>query len=292
LKKKKLIFILSSNYSGSHFLSLMLGGNSKAEHLGELKNLYKGKDEARCYVCDGLNCCSLFHGIDKLPKHSLYDELFSRLGSDIEVLVDASKKGKWFKDFVDDSRYDIRLIHLVRDPRALARRWLMLFEEKKIGLRERIKQCRRYPHKFLLFVFGDLLTVCIYKWVSQNKKIAKFVKKTGLPFKVISYREIALETDSILKDICDWVDLDYQPEQKSYWEFEHHGTQKYEYEWVRQQGGAKYFDQRWKEYLTQNQVQRIEKNHMIKRLLGRLSLRFIPEGLGPIAGVKGHNGLR
>jgi hypothetical protein len=268
----------------------MLGSNGNAEHLGELKNLYKGQGEARCYVCDGLDCCSLFHGVDKLPKHNLYDEIFSRLDSDIEVLIDASKKEKWFKDFVDDKRYDIRLIHLVRDPRALARRWLMRFQEKKIGLRERIKQCKRYPHKFILIAFGDLLTVCIYKWVYQNKNIAEFIKRSGLPSKVISYREIAMEPDSILKDICDWVGLEYQPEQKNYWEFEQHGTQKYGYEWVQQQGAEKYLDQRWKEYLTQKQVKRIESNHLIKRLLSRLLLRFTPEGLESLKGAKDHNG--
>lgn len=208
----------------------------------------------------------------------------------LKFLLTRPKKEKWFKDFVDDKRYDIRLIHLVRDPRALARRWLIRFDEKQIGLRERIKQCRRHPHKFLLFVFGDLLTVCIYKWVSQNKKIAKFVKKSGLPFKVVSYRDLALEPDLILKDICEWVGLEYQPEQKSYWEFEHHGTQKYEYEWVASARWRKYFDQRWKEYLTQKQVQRIERNYVIKRLLGRFLLRFCPEGLEPIERVKDHNG--
>jgi len=286
LKKKKLIFILSSNYSGSHFLSLLLGSNIKAEHLGELKNLVKRQGGSHCSLCDGVDSCSLFHGVDELPKSCLYGTLFSRVDDKVEILVDASKKPKWFKNFVDDERYDIRLIHLVRDPRALARRWLMRFEEKHIGLQERIKQCRKHPHKLLLFVFGDLLTVCIYKWVSQNRKIAKFVRKTGLPFRTITYRELALDPDSTLKGICDWVGLDYEPQQKNYWEFEHHGTQKHEYEWVRKQGGAQYFDQRWKDYLTQRQVQRIEGSHVTKRLLGHLSLKFCPKGLESIKGVK------
>lgn len=285
MKKKKLIFILSSNYSGSHFLSLMLGSNDRAEHLGELKNLCKGQKQAQCYICNGLNGCSLFHGIDKLPKSELYETLFSRVDDKIDVLVDASKKSAWFKDFVGDERYDIRLIHLVRDPRALARRWLIRFEENKIGLRERLKQCRKNPHKFPLFIFSDLLTVCIYKWVSQNRKIDKFVRRSGLTCKTITYRELALDPDLALGEICTWVGLDYDPEQKSYWKQEHHGTQKSEYEWVRQQGGAQYFDQRWKDFLTQNQIKRIESNVVINKLLGRLSLRFSPEGLASIKKV-------
>jgi len=279
LKKKKLIFILSSNYSGSHFLSLLLGSNTKAEHLGELKNLYKGQSEARCYKCNNLNSCDLFSGVDRMPKKDLYEELFLRVNEEVEVLIDASKKPKWFKDFVGDVRYDVRLIHLIRDPRALARRWLMRFEEKNIGLRERIKQWRKRPYKLFLFIFCDLLTICIYKWVSQNMEIASFVRKSGLPSKVITYRELALETDSILGDICKWVDIEYEPQQKRYWEFSHHGTQKHEYEWVREQGGAQIFDQRWKSYLNKEQIERVENGRVIKDLLGELSLNICTEGL-------------
>lgn len=279
MEKKKLIFILSSNYSGSHFLSLLLGSNTKAEHLGELKNLCKGQSEAQCYKCNNLDGCDLFTGVDEMQKKDLYEELFLRVDEEVEVLVDASKKPKWFKHFVDDDRYDVRLIHLVRDPRALARRWLMRFEEKNIGLRERIKQWRKYPHKLLFFIFCDLLTVCTYKWVSQNKEIASFVRESGLPSRMVTYRDLALETDSTLDDICKWVGIEYEPQQKRYWEFAHHGTQKHEYEWVRQQGGAQIFDQRWKSYLNEEQVQRIEDSRVINDFLGKLSLKFCEEGL-------------
>ena len=39
-----LVYLLSSNFSGSHFLSLMLGSHSRFVHLGELKNLVYAGD--------------------------------------------------------------------------------------------------------------------------------------------------------------------------------------------------------------------------------------------------------
>ena len=277
--KKKLIFILSSNYSGSHFFSLLLGSHSGGEHLGELKNIYKSFDAVSCYVCDELDDCRLYHDIKECPKPDLYKELFSRVDDKVEFLVDISKKSEWFENFIPSSEYDIRLIHLVRDPRALARRWLMRFDEKQIGLRERIKQIRKNPLKIGKLLFGDLLTVCIYKWISQNRKMTAFVKSSGLPARMVTYKELALRPDETLASICEWIGVSYEPGQKDYWNFEHHGTQKKEYEWVREKGGAQFFDQRWREFLTETQIERIEKNRDLQALLKQFSMRFSPEGL-------------
>src|SRR2546428_11097791 len=37
--KRTIIYILSTNYAGSHYLSLLLGSNSRSIHLGEIKRL-------------------------------------------------------------------------------------------------------------------------------------------------------------------------------------------------------------------------------------------------------------
>lgn len=277
--KKKLIFILSSNYSGSHFLSLLLGSHSRSEHLGELKNIYKSFDAVSCHICEELDNCRLYHDIKKFPKSELYKELFSRVDGKVEFLVDISKKTEWYANFIPNAEYDIRLIHLVRDPRALARRWLIRFGEKQIGPRERIKQIRKNPLKTGKLLFGDLLNVCIYKWISQNREMADFVKSTGLPARMITYKELALKPDETLASICEWVGVSYEPGQKDYWNFEHHGTQKREYEWVKEKGGAQFFDQRWREFLTESQIEEIEKNRDLQSLLEQFSLRFSPEGL-------------
>lgn len=280
--KKQLVFILSSNYSGSHFCSLLLGSHSETEHLGELKNLYKTSGGRPCFACGNEVECNLFKGIDSVQREDVYEELFSRLGDQPPILIDTSKKPKWFKHFVGDERYDIKLLHLIRDPRALARRWLMRFKELDRGPRERIKQCRKDPLRAPLFLFGDLLSVCIYKWYTQNKDIVEFIRQSNCSSKLITYRNLALEQDATLSDLCQWMGVDYEPEQKEYWNFEHHGTQKHEYEWVKQQGGAQFFDLRWKEFLTAKQQEKIISNKSVNSLLSELGLKFVDDGLQQI----------
>jgi len=257
----------------------MLGSHSKAVHLGELKNIYKGSTHRSCYICGEFCECELFGKVGQEAKNNLYEVLFSRVDSDVEFLVDASKKPKWFRDFVDDDRYDIKLIHLIRDPRAIARRWLIRIPELGRERRERIKQCRKSPFRAPLFLFGDLLSVCMYKWYAQNRGITKFIEKSGLPTKLVTYRNLALEPDETLAGVCDFIGVDYELGQKNYWDFEHHGTQKREYEWVKKQGGASYFDLRWKEFLDIGQQQRITNNKTIQRYLKSLGLAFVDDGL-------------
>ncbi|WP_461518304.1 hypothetical protein [Porticoccus sp.] len=277
--KKKLVFILSSNYSGSHFLSLMLGSHTQGMHLGELKNVYKKGGFDKCYVCKAGASCELFQGVSEHEKSRLFDFLFKRADEKINFLVDASKKPRWFKDFSKSNEYDIYLIHLVRDPRALSRRWLMRFSEMDIGLRERIRQIRKNPAKIFKLLFCDDLAVCLYKWISQNREITEFIDGTGLPSKRITYKQLATNPDQTLGDICGWLGLEYEPEQKEYWRFPHHGSQKEEYQWIKSQGGGSYFDQRWRSYLTDSQIERIENHKDLNVFMKSISLGFSNEGL-------------
>lgn len=281
--KKKLVFILSSNYSGSHFLSLMLGSHSRGVHVGELKNVYKEGGFDKCYVCEGDADCELFLGINEQKKTDLYDFLFSRVDGNTTFLVDASKKPRWFKDYLNIEDYDVYLIHLVRDPRALARRWLMRFSEKNTGFRERVKQIRKNPMKIFKLLFCNELTVCIYKWISQNREIACFIEESGYPNKRVAYKDLAINTDQALADVCEWIGLEYEPAQKEYWQFPHHGSQKEEYQWIKSQGGGTYFDQRWKSYLKPSQVWRIENHKELNAFLGSINMDFSEEGLEHVA---------
>ena len=73
--------------------------------------------------------------------------------------------------------------------------------------------------------------------------------------------------------------VEYELGQKEYWNFVHHGTQKHEYEWVKRQGGAQFFDLRWKDFLTPKQQEKIIGNKSVNRLLDDLGLEFSDDGL-------------
>lgn len=171
--KKTIVFILSTNYAGSHYLSLLLGSNSKAEHLGEMKHMMKNSGE--CFVC-GESCqCRLFNGIDTLSTEEIYPTLFSRISPEKKLLVDNSKKIKWAKPFLDTPQYQLKYIHLIRDPRALARRWMISYPKFEDILNQKIKSIRSYPRKFLPIFLGSQIYAYIYKWLHLNEQITEFL---------------------------------------------------------------------------------------------------------------------
>lgn len=226
-------------------------------------------------MCEQPAHCRLFHGVGDIPRSQLHQELFTRAGDGIEVLVDASKKVSWFKKFVGKTQYPVYLIHLIRDPRALARRWLLEFEEKSNLGRERWRSMRSNPCSFIQLAAADPLTVACRKWVDQNSEIADFIAGTGLPSIRVTYRDIALNSDEALARITDWLGLSYEPGQKAYWNFYHHGTEKPQY----RQGGNDVIDTRWCDYFGAEDLARIEANKAVNSLLDRMNMTLSESGL-------------
>lgn len=276
--QQKLVFILSSNYSGSHFLSLLLGSHSKALHLGETKNLIKG--DVNCYACGTLNNCALFKDINQLPSYELYTELFNRAGEQINLLIDTSKKIKWASNFIHNQTvYDIKVIHLIRDPRALLRRWKNKYTSVPSQLNERRKILKSFPNKIFELLGSSQDNIYLYKWLRQNQEIANFTKQYALDTKTITYHDLTLNPDKTLSALMHWLDESYEASQLRYWEFEHHGTQKREYEWVKKQQTPSHFDLRWQEELTPNQSKVVLNNPNFKKFIKEQHLLQLDNGL-------------
>src|SRR4030095_7273635 len=137
------VYILSTPYAGSHYLSLMLGSHSKAVHLGELNHLLKEKSGRQSKEVAFTNE-QIFEGIGPANISSLYDTIWSRLDSSPELLIDNSKKVSWAQRFVDRQDFHRKYIHLIRDPRALIRRYGLNSSFKKV-LRHRWRLFRAIP---------------------------------------------------------------------------------------------------------------------------------------------------
>src|SRR5579871_886586 len=82
-RPKTVVFILSTSFAGSHYLSLLLGSHSRTRHLGEVFRLRedKARNQANlCYSCRDKPHCPILSGI--APEHvdQVYDMAFSRFG--------------------------------------------------------------------------------------------------------------------------------------------------------------------------------------------------------------------
>lgn len=275
------MYILSTDYAGSHWLSLLLGSHSRAMHLGEIKRLKKplGKQGVICTACRDKGPCPVMSGIGPQQLGSLYDIIFSRIDPEKQVLIDASKTiHGWADLFLKNDTYQRRYVHLIRDPRALVRRYRLTGSiNRDIGRRwELFRQRETFGPRFALSTDRNL--VCAWYWLAENQGITRFTRENGLDVIMVTYEDLAKDTARELRRVMEWLGLDYEPEQLEYWNVVHHGTQKRAYDWVKEQK-TQYFDLRWKEFLSEAAQARITHDPRIVGYLAEQHLRLLGDGL-------------
>jgi len=278
MKKKKVIYILSSSYSGSHFLSLMLGSNSKTKHVGELRKLCKRQNdlqEGRELVYDG---DAIFEGIGPDTADSVYDIVFSRLDPSIEGIVDASKShNKWANRFLHDETYDKYYIHLIRDPRAMLRRWkLTAHFRKNLRMKRRLKS---YNHEWARQLrFARQNTTLTYRWIMENRQIDGFLTSNHLNHRLVTYHDAAKNPEEVVGSLMDWLEIPFEPEQLEYWKFHHVGTQKKAYSEVSSREQCA-IDLRWQQDLEDEEKRFVLEHPEVLKLVDDFGLEIVEDGL-------------
>jgi len=260
--RKSVVFILSHNYSGSTWLSLLLGSHSQAFYVGELNKLYSKKYPMPCAFCEKRGCeCPYFCDVKQVHPSEIHNLMLARTGK--QVLVDNSKRIKWSYRFLGDSSYQRKYIHLIKDPRAIYCSLL---------IRNRADE------------FSD--------WAQRNTEIDAFLSEYELDKFVLTYNELAEQTDGALTRLCNWIGLGYEPAQKEYWRFEHHGpgengatsaflqnSRTSDQQFYSEYSRKNFVDLRWKEKLDGEILKSIEENPEVQRLFEDLRLEFSETGL-------------
>jgi hypothetical protein len=277
-----ILYILSTNYAGSHFLSLLLGSHCKAAHVGELNHLRKNRDRGDCHACGGLEQCAILGGIGPDRMDCLYDVLYSRL-PDTLVLIDNSKRIPWAERFVREDRFRRKYVHLIRDPRALARRWTLYYTSMPGRIKQRWQSMRAFPRSAPRLALASQMVIYVYRWLAENQRITRFIQGYRLDARLVTYEELAMNPSGPLRAVMEWLDLEYEPDQLAYWTKWHHGTQKQEYEWIKEKK-AQHIDDRWKTFWTPREVERIRANQDVQTYLRELGLTMTDEGLAGATG--------
>ncbi|MEL0082018.1 MAG: hypothetical protein VW985_03120 [Gammaproteobacteria bacterium] len=273
---KKIVFVLSSNYSGSHHFALMMGSHLSTAYLGETRRLKKSPKKA-CYICRDKPSCDLFAGIGPQNIASLYEQLYRRLPEGVVAVVDNSKKPGWAGQYLHlADQFDLRFVHLIRDPRALVRRWLAESPSASMGFRHRRKLAIAYPHRTWAAMSAPTWVVHAYRWLRQNQEISEFISKNRLAHRIVTYRDLALEPQQQLDNLMTWLGMEYQPGQLEYWKRDHHGTQKQDYF---QSTEKSYFDLRWQADLDETVQTGVMEIAEIRRFLSKLGLYGLADGL-------------
>jgi hypothetical protein len=76
-----------------------------------------------------------------------------------------------------------------------------------------------------------------------------------------------------------WIGLQAEPSQLEYWNVQHHGEEKAEYDWVKQQRKTDHIDLRWKEFLAPTIRQAVIADDEIAAFLSRHALTATENGL-------------
>lgn len=278
MNQRQVVYILSTNFAGSHLLTLQLGSHSQCISLGEFHRFKRAgkKHKQACHICENDESCPLFSGISGLSPHQMHEHLFlniNNMNHNVHTAIDNSKKTIWAKRFLNTPGFKKKYIHIIRDPRALVRRWMVSYETNKEKMKERKHIARRYWQKSWNIMTGSEANVYIWKWLFQNQLITKFIQNYRLDARLVTYSDLVLYPDRILSELMNWIGVDYEPQQKEYWKFIHHGSVKSQYMQA-PKDGLKTLDQRWKTFLDANTQRIIFEHPAVLEYLNKLNLHF------------------
>ena len=274
--RKTVLFILSTPYAGSHYLSLMLGSHSQALHLGEMKRVCLAENRPESRECT-FHRGNILEGLGAKDTPHVYETIFARAEPQVQLLVDNTKRVRWAERFLTNPAYDRKFVHLIRDPRAIIRRYRMGSHFRK-QLRERWKLFRKLPEVRAAIFFQRSDLVWLYAWLRQNQEITRFLTERRLEHIVVTYRDLARDPAAEIRRIMEWAGLPFELPQLEYWNFEHVGTEKRGYEWVKEKK-VTFIDLRWQSDLPAEIRERVRRDRPTARYLSTLNLRMVDDGL-------------
>jgi hypothetical protein len=200
------------------------------------------------------------------------------LEPDVHTIIDNSKKPRWARRFINMQGVKQNYIHLIRDPRALIRRWILLYQTIQQKRIVRLKTARRCWHNSWSILTNSQVNVYIWKWLYHNRLITNFINRYNPDSRIVTYYDLVNNTDGKLSELMNWIGFDYEPEQKEYWKFTHHCAVNKKY-FQAPEHGKKIFDQRWKEFLDEEEQRKVTTHPVILSYLDEIGLHLEDNGI-------------
>jgi hypothetical protein len=197
IPQRTVVFILSENRSGSQWLAYVLGSHQHAAYLGECRRWFTSPDHTACHFCAarGATDCEIFHGIQNTHRQGFFNFAFERTGR--PILIDSSKRLDWAAHFVRDPRFQVKIIHLLRDPRG----WFA-------------SERRRTPMS---------VPAAIRRWIRSNRQITDFIASYRLASHTAFYDDLAVDLERYFEPLCEFIGIPFETDALEYWNFDHHG---------------------------------------------------------------------
>lgn len=276
------VFILSTNYAGSHLLTQLLGAHSQCLSIGELHNFHKLRTRNRSdrNVVNDYENSPMFAGLADRPEAQWHRSILANLRPyrpAAHVLIDNSKRPEWAAQFESNPDFTSRYVHLIRDPRALVRRWQLTYANGVQQRGQRRRLARRKPAWALRALFSRMEVVYALKWLLANQAITGLMQRQGSTT-VVSYDDLATDPRSTLQRIMPTLGLTFEPGQLDYGRVAQSGTLKRDY----LDAAARSIiapDRRWQRELSTTVAHRVGELAEMRSYIHGLGLHLDAEGL-------------
>jgi len=229
----KIVFIAGMGRSGSTLLDLLLGGHPEMIGLGEV---YSFASRARAWADDRerviCSCgspvpeCEFWAPVfDEISGFAVgqnqaatalrdraYDLVLERFQEHYgpeAIMVDSSKNPDGLQVLSKNSRVDdLKVLHLVKDVRA----YVVSMLDRKADKRDA---------KIMSSPVGSLKTAILNKsavaagmqWYRGNARVAHLMREAGCEhIEPVSYDQLCLQPEDVLRSICRFIDLSFDPE--------------------------------------------------------------------------------
>lgn len=280
--KTRVVVIIALPHSGSHLLSQLLGAHSQCVSIGELHNYDKFMNRARGgNVTSNYDQDEIFQGIDATPEsrwHTLISGNARKNNPGITTLIDNSKRVAWCQTLLKNPDLDVYPVHLIRDPRALLRYWMMSYDNDKKIRRQRIRHSRMAPLQSAVLMTCPPLELFIRKWLIRNEAASRLLARADAPANLVSYHDLATSPERVLDGLMPELGLEYEPAQLRYGDAEQHGTLKREYR-AETSRSAIELDVRWQSFLDEEQIRAVLTDRRLDAYLSRLGFTLSENGL-------------
>lgn len=205
--KKTVVYIVATTHSGSTLIDVMLGSHSKGTSLGEFmrsKKFGKVPIEDRCKCCR--RSCAHWNKFceDKKRIKSPHEAAFNAF--ETPIIIDSSKKVKWLNRTIPRLPEDIdyKIIRLYRSFGGNLYTPYLGKSPDKISGKFEIKKNLIYHRK---------LDKTINRVAENSSGVA-----------IVYYEDLAKYPEETLKDLCLFLDIEFEKGMLSYWKYDHHLT--------------------------------------------------------------------
>ncbi|WP_017305646.1 sulfotransferase [Spirulina subsalsa] len=205
---QKVCFIAGTGHSGSTLLGLLLGNHSSSFFCGEgNKSQYIGKENAParkrfCKFCGA--DCAIWGELALNPEQDLYEQLTQRIRhkqhQEKTLMIDSTSGTHWIRkqwNYLKATTAQPYLIFLQRDGRGVVNSYR-----------------RKYPERDFREIINN--------WLDNIREAqALFNEFTGSKM-ILHYEELAVNTHAVLKRLCEFLNIAYEPEMINYGNREYH----------------------------------------------------------------------